>query len=226
MPKPRRSAKPAHERRHREPPSVRARPRREKAVWPPGNLVVPAPAALISCGKPPTPPNVLAIAWCANVNSEPPMLSISVRPSRLSYGMIARDGEFVVNLPSVREERTADYCGAVSGRKENKFSILGLTPEPIAGVGVPAIAECPLNLACVVDRTIPLGSHDLFLARIVSVAVDESLLDARGALNLDHANLLCFAHGFYHELGKKRGRFGWSVKKRPGGKKGNARPSR
>ncbi|MDR1519682.1 MAG: flavin reductase family protein [Planctomycetota bacterium] len=186
-----------------------------KNAWKPGNLVMPAPAALVSCQAPGEAPNLLAVAWCGNVNSTPPMLSVSLRPSRLSHGVIAQTGEFVLNIPSRRLARQVDLCGVISGRDGDKFAAAGLTPLPIGGVSCPGVAECPVNLPCRVTQRIPLGSHDLFLARIGEVMVDADLLDRGGRFRLEAADLLCYAHSFYFALGQRLGRFGWSVRKKP-----------
>lgn len=190
-----------------------------KTAWKPGNLVVPAPAALVSCQLPGGTPNLITVAWCGNVNSEPPMLSVSIRPERHSHGIVCATGEFVVNLPSVALARAVDYCGVVSGRDVDKFAAASLTPVAVAGVSCPAVAECPINIACRVAERIPLGSHDLFLARVAGVTVDSALIDVDGRFRLEDAKLLCFAHGHYFSLGEQLGYFGWSVRKRKAARK-------
>ncbi|MBQ5801004.1 MAG: flavin reductase, partial [Clostridia bacterium] len=83
-------------------------------------------------------------------------------------------------------------------------------------VSAPTIKECPIALECRVCEIVPLGTHDMFVADILSVSVDESLLDEKGKLCLDRAKLCAFAHGDYYELGKKLGKFGFSTdKKKP-----------
>lgn len=185
-----------------------------KTVWKPGNLVLPAPAALISCRSGDAPANLITLAWCGNVNSIPPMLSISVRPERHSYTMIVDSGEFVVNLPSADIAKAVDYCGVASGREVDKWAETGLTPFAIDGVACPAVEEAPVNIACKTTQRISLGSHDMFLAEVVGVTVSSRLIDKNGRFGLEKSGLLCFAHGDYYELGKKRGRFGWSVRKK------------
>lgn len=186
----------------------------EKAVWKPGNLVVPAPAALVSCQLPGERPNLLTIAWCGNVNTNPPMLSISVQPIRFSHGILVETGEFVVNLPSRDIARAVDYCGVVSGRNTDKWAAAGLTPCEVEGVSCPGVAECPINVACRVTKRISLGSHDLFLASVEGVSVSSRLMDRSGRFHLEKADLLCYAHGDYFTLGERQGHFGWSVRKR------------
>lgn len=185
-----------------------------KIAWKPGNLVVPAPAALVSCQSAEGVPNLITIAWCGNINTNPAMLSISVQPTRHSHAMIVETGEFVVNLPSGAQAKAVDFCGVASGRDTDKWAATGLTPVAIDGVSCPAVSETPINIACKVDRQIPLGSHDLFLAKVVSVTVNADLLDAGGRFRLDRADLLCYAHGDYYSLGRRHGHFGWSVRKK------------
>jgi len=148
------------------------------------------------------------------VNSEPPMLSISVRPERYSHGLISERKQFVVNLVTRGLVRAADFCGVKSGRNVDKFRAVRLTPEAASVVDIPLIAESPVNIECEVSKIIPLGSHDLFLAKIVAVDVDERLIDAKGKLRLERAGLACYNHGDYCGLGRPMGYFGYSVRKR------------
>ncbi len=187
----------------------------EKRTWKPGNVLSPVPAVLVSCGgvrgwK----PNLITIAWTGNVCSEPPMLSISVRPERYSYEIIETTREFVVNVPSLREVGAVDWCGFVSGRNEEKFIGAGLTPGPAVKVGCPIVRECPVNIECRVRKSLKLGSHTMFVAEVVAVQVSEALIDARGRLRLEKGGLIAFAHGQYFALGRCIGRFGFSVRKR------------
>lgn len=191
----------------------------EKSAWKPGNLVLPAPAALVSCQTPGERPNLITIAWCGNINTNPAMLSVSIRPGRHSHAIISGTGEFVVNLPPARLAWAVDYCGVVSGRDVDKYAAAKLTPVAVDGVSCPGVSECPINIACRTERVIPLGSHDLFLARVLGVSVDAALIDKNGRFHLEKANLLCYAHGHYFTLGERRGHFGWSVRRREGGKR-------
>ena len=186
----------------------------EKTVWKPGNLVVPAPAALVSCQEGGGAPNLITIGWCGNINTNPAMLSVSIQPARHSHGIIAASGEFVVNIPARAQARAVDYCGVVSGRDIDKFAATGLTPFAMDGVSCPGVSECPISIACRVSQRIELGSHDLFLAEVLGVAVDSRLMDASGRFRLEKANLLCYAHGHYFTLGERIGHFGWSVRKK------------
>ena len=184
-----------------------------KISWKGGALTAPVPPSMVTCGAG-EKANIITIAWTGIINTVPPKTYISVRPSRHSYGLIKESGEFVVNLTPARLIRAADYCGVYTGKKVNKFEKCGLHPEPASVVGCPLLAESPLSLECRVTEILPLGSHDMFLADIVAVDVDESLLDTDGKLHLERAGLAAFAHGEYFELGKKIGTFGFSVRKK------------
>jgi flavin reductase (DIM6/NTAB) family NADH-FMN oxidoreductase RutF len=191
----------------------------EKQSWKPGNVLSPVPAVLVSCGGAlGWKPNLLTIAWIGNICSEPPMLSISVRPERYSYDIIQATREFVVNVPSLRQARAVDWCGVVSGRNVDKFAGAGLTPAPALIVKSPIVLECPLNIECRVQKSLELGSHTMFLAEVVAVQVSSALVGAKGRLRLEKAGLLAFAHGEYFELGRRIGHFGFSVRKRPAGR--------
>ena len=193
-----------------------------KITWKGSVLLGPIPPVLVSCGTPEAP-NVFTVAWAGIVNTHPPRVSISVRPSRHSYGLIQQSGEFVINLPTTALARAVDWCGVKSGRDVNKFEAMGLTALPASQVGCPLVGESPVNLECKVFQQIPLGTHDLFLADVVAVNVSENLLDAAGKLHLERAGLLAYAHGQYYSLGEELGTFGWSVrKKQPPIKKGPA----
>ena len=183
-----------------------------KIKWRGGALIAPIPPVMVSCGTP-EKPNVLTIAWTGIINTIPPKTYISVRPKRHSYNLIKENGEVVINLTTADLVRAADYCGVYTGAKVNKFEKCSLTPIPSEEVSCPSIAESPLCLECRVTEVIPLGTHDMFLADIVSVSVDEALIDEKGALHLENAHLAAFSHGEYFELGKKIGSFGFSVKK-------------
>lgn len=185
-----------------------------KQVWKPGNLLAPVPPVLVSCGNM-EKPNLITIAWAGTINSDPVRVSISVRPGRYSHGLITESGEFVINLPTQKILRAVDWCGVKSGRDVDKFKEMGLTAVPGSAVSAPVLAESPVNLECRVFQTIPLGSHDLFLADVVAVDVDEDLLDEAGRLRLDKAGLAAYVHGTYYALGKQLGTFGYSVRKKP-----------
>lgn len=184
-----------------------------KVSWKPGNMLYPLPAVLVTCTDGQGNDNVLTIAWTGTVCSDPPMLYISVRPSRHSYGMIKQTGEFVVNLTTRELVQAVDYCGVRSGKNEDKFKTAGLTKVSAQLVGAPLIAECPVNIECRVTQVMPLGSHDMFMAEVVNVDVSEAYLDASGKFDLERAGLLAYSHGTYFDLGEKLGTFGYSVRK-------------
>jgi flavin reductase (DIM6/NTAB) family NADH-FMN oxidoreductase RutF len=200
-------------------PSGRKRPvarelKEGKHSWKPGNMLSPVPVVMASCGGTKSwKPNLITIAWIGSVCSDPPMLSISLRPDRHSHDIIKTTGEFVVNVPSLDQARATDWCGVVSGRDTDKFAATGLTPGPALKVGCPIVRECPLNIECRVRKILPLGSHTLFLAEVVAVQVSASLVDSKGRLNLEKAGLMAFAHGHYFALGRHIGHFGFSVRK-------------
>lgn len=185
----------------------------EKVVWKGSTLLGPLPPALVSCGTL-EQPNALTVAWTGIVSSQPPKTYVSIRPERYSHGLIQESGEFVINLPTAALVKAIDWCGVKSGREEDKFAKMGLTALPVEGFACPLVAEAPLALACRVTDIIPLGSHDMFLADIVSVHVDAGLIGEDGKLRLAKAGLCAYAHGEYFALGKKIGDFGFSVKKK------------
>lgn len=149
------------------------------------------------------------------VGGNPPMVSISVRPTRYSYDMIRETGEFVINLVTEPLTRACDYCGVVSGRDVDKFAKTGLTPVPVEGVSVPGIAESPVSIACRVVEERALGSHTMFLAEVVGVTADDRYLDETGRFDINGTGLIMYSHGEYFGLGRKLGKFGYSVQKKP-----------
>lgn len=185
----------------------------KKQIWKPATLLSPVPPVLVSCGSV-EQPLVLTIAWTGILNSEPPMTYISVRPERNSFPVIRQTGEFVINLPTERLLFACDYCGVVSGRKTDKFRAMNLTAAPAKGLSAPLIEESPVNLCCKVVEEKELGSHVMFLSKITAVCVDETLIDEKGAFHPERAGLLAYAHGSYFALGRRLGRFGFSVRKK------------
>lgn len=186
----------------------------EKVRWKPGTMLSPVPVVLVTCVGKEGPPNIVTIAWAGTICSDPPMLSISVRPERYSHGLIAETSEFVVNLPSTRQAAIVDFCGVVSGRDTDKFEKTGLTPLPAATVRAPLLRECPVNIECRVRRTHALGSHTLFIAEITAVHVTKSLITPSGRFAAERAKLLAYVHGHYHALGADLGFFGFSIQRR------------
>lgn len=187
----------------------------EKVTWKGGTLLSPVPAVLVTCGTMEKPAG-LTIGWTGITCSEPPKTYISVRPSRNSYDIIKQSGEFVINMLPSHMVRQLDYCGIKSSRDEDKLAKMRLVPQPCQNVSAPQIAQAVISLECRVSDVIPLGSHDMFLADILSVNIAKDLIDERGRLRIEQAGLLAYAHGTYFALGKKIGTFGYSVKpKRP-----------
>lgn len=196
-----------------------------KQSWKPGTMIYPLPAVLVSCGETPEEYNVFTVAWTGTVCTNPPMCYISVRPERHSYEIIKRTGEFVINLTTRRLARATDWCGVRSGKDYDKFSQMGLTATAAAVVAAPVVEESPVAIECRVKQIIPLGSHDMFLADVVNVLVDEEYIDAEsGRLDLQRAEPITYCHGEYFSLGEVIGHFGWSVRKKPR-KKNNAKAS-
>lgn len=184
-----------------------------KVTWRGGALIAPVPPAMISCGTM-EESNIITVAWTGILGTVPPKTYISVRPRRHSYNIIKERGEFVINLTTEALIHAADYCGMYTGAKVDKFTACNLTKEEVPDFSCPMIAEAPLSLACRVTDVIPMGSHDMFIADVVSVHVDESLIDESGKLRLEKAQLAAFAHGEYYGLGKKLGWFGFSAVKK------------
>ena len=191
-----------------------------KVKWKGGALLSPVPPTMVTCshgGK----DNVFTVAWTGITNTVPPKTYISVRPSRYSYQMIKESGEFAINLTTASLVRAADSCGVYTGKKVDKFERCKLTKAAASEISCPILADSPLALECRVTDIIPLGSHDMFLADIVAIDVEEGLIGKDGKLRLEKADLMAYAHGDYFELGKKLGSFGYSVakKKKPSAKR-------
>jgi flavin reductase (DIM6/NTAB) family NADH-FMN oxidoreductase RutF len=182
-----------------------------KIQWKASPLLAPVPAVMVTCADAAGKPNIITLAWAGTVCSDPPMLSISVRKERYSHALIRERGEFAVCLGTKSTAKALDLCGVKSGRDVDKFRAAGLTPEPASAIGVPIIKECPVVLECRVKQVLELGSHDLFVAEIVAVDVEDSLVDAGGKLDLEKAGLIGYAHGNYYGLGARVGFFGFSV---------------
>ncbi|MGL4607518.1 MAG: flavin reductase family protein [Eubacteriaceae bacterium] len=184
-----------------------------KIKWQGSTLLSPVPPVLVTLGDE-EKSNILTIAWTGIVNSKPPMTYISLRPTRLSHEIVSKTGEFTINLTTLEMVKQVDFCGVRSGRDLDKIKALGI--ETFSGVDVASVMlkKSPLSLECKVKEVISLGSHDMFLANILSVHVDETLIDDQGKLHLEKSGLLGYAHGDYYELGRRCGSFGFSVKKK------------
>lgn len=184
-----------------------------RQYWRGGNMLYPVPAVMVSCMRPGERPNIITVAWAGTVCSAPAMLSISVRKERYSHSIIEETGEFAVNLVNKELTFATDYCGVRSGRDVDKFREMKLTEQPSRYISAPGIAESPLSLECKVKQQIPLGTHDMFLAEVVGVSVDERYMDEKGTFHLNDAKLTAYSHGMYFELGEALGTFGFSVRK-------------
>ena len=185
-----------------------------KQSWKPGNMLNPVPAVMVSVADREGRPNIITVAWAGTVCTNPPMVSISVRPSRYSYDIIRETGEFVINLTTEKLTRACDYCGVVSGRDVDKFAKTGLTPMAVEGVRAPAIAESPVNIACRVKETRALGSHTMFIAEVVGVTADDAFMDETGRFHINDTGLIMYSHGEYFGMGRRLGKFGYSVQKK------------
>lgn len=185
-----------------------------KINFKPGNMLYPLPAVLVSCGSIDATPNLLTVAWAGTICTNPPMVSISVRPERHSYPLIRDSGEFVINLTTKALAYATDYCGVRSGRDVNKWKDCHLTPIPADTVSCPLVAESPVNIECHVTEIKELGSHHMILAKVTAVHVDDTYLDDKNTFHLNNSNLLAYSHGTYFTLGEALGTFGYSIQKR------------
>ncbi len=185
-----------------------------KELWKPGNMLYPLPVVMVSLADRDGHPNIITLAWVGTVCTNPPMVSISVRPERYSYPILKETGEFVINLTTKELAFATDYCGVKSGREVDKFKEMGLTPIPADEVKAPMIQESPVNIECKVRQILPLGSHDMFLADVVAVHADEKYMDEKHKFHLEKADPIIYSHGSYFGCGELLGTFGYSVKKR------------
>ncbi len=183
-----------------------------KQEWKPGTILYPIPAVMVSCGTQ-EKSNIITIAWTGTVNSDPAMTYISVRPERHSYNIIKETGEFVINITTEDLVFATDWCGVRSGAKYDKFKEMKLTKGKALYVSCPTIEESPINVECKVRQEIPLGTHTMFLADIIGVQADEKFMEESGRFDFAASNPIAYSHGEYFTLGKKLGKFGYSVKK-------------
>ncbi|MGN0161926.1 MAG: flavin reductase family protein [Lachnospiraceae bacterium] len=184
-----------------------------KEYWKAGNMLYPLPVVMVSSQRAGEKPNIVTVAWAGTICSSPAMVSISVRPERYSYNIIKETGEFVINLVNKDLVYATDYCGVRSGKDVDKFREMNLTPLPSKYVSAPGIAESPVNIECKVKDIVPLGSHDMFIAEVLGVTVDNQYMDPNGKFDMNRSGLVTYSHGEYFELGQKLGTFGFSVKK-------------
>jgi flavin reductase (DIM6/NTAB) family NADH-FMN oxidoreductase RutF len=191
-----------------------------KILWKPGTMIYPLPAVMISCGSVPEEYNILTISWTGTICTEPAMCYISVRPARYSYGIIKKEGEYVINLTTRSLAYAADWCGVKSGADHNKFKEMGLTPGRASIVKAPIIMESPVNIECIVKEIKELGTHHMFISEVVAINAEKELFDEKtGLFKLHEAVPLCYSHGKYYETGKFVGKFGFSVEKKKNLKK-------
>lgn len=184
-----------------------------KEIWKPGNMLYPLPVVMVSMTDRDGKHNIITIAWAGTVCTNPPMVSISVRPERYSFPILCESGEFVINLTTKELAFATDYCGVKSGREVDKFRTLGLTALAADQVKAPLIGESPVNIECRVRSVTPLGSHHMFLADVVAVHADEKYMDEKHKFHLEQADPIVYSHGVYYTCGEALGTFGYSVRK-------------
>ena len=179
-------------------------------------MLYPLPAVMVSCGREGEKPNIITVAWAGTICSDPAMVSISVRPNRYSYDSIRETGEFVINLTTKKLVKATDYCGVRSGRDVDKFAEMHLTPGKAEHLKyAPTVEESPVNIECRVTEVKELGTHHMFLAEVLGVAVDEAYMNENGRFELNSTGLVAYSHGTYFALGEELGTFGYSVRKKP-----------
>lgn len=184
-----------------------------KQTWKAGTFVYPIPAVLVSCGDE-KEKNILTIAWTGTICTDPAMTYISVRKERYSYDIIKRTGEFCINLTNEDLAYATDFCGVKSGKNIDKFKEMKLTPEKASIITAPMIKESPVSIECKVKEIKELGSHDMFVAEVVAINIDEKYMDKTGRFDMQKCKLIAYSHGEYFKLGEKIGKFGYSVKKK------------
>ena len=185
-----------------------------KVSFKPGNMLYPLPVVMVSVADKAGNSNIITVAWAGTVCTNPPMVSISVRPERYSHHFIEETGEFIINLTTKELCRATDYCGVRSGRDVDKWKEMHLTPVMGKAVNVPYIEECPVHIECKVADVQKLGSHDMFIANVVAVEVDDKYMDKNQSFNLALAEPIVYSHGEYYQMGQKLGKFGYSVQKK------------
>lgn len=184
-----------------------------KKIWKSGTFIYPIPAVMVSCGDM-DKSNIITVAWTGILNTNPAKVYISVRPTRYSYDIIKKTGEFVINLTTKELAYATDWCGVKTGAKVDKFKEMKLTKQKCEFVSAPAIKESPVSIECRVTDIKEFGSHHTFIADVLSIDADEKYIDEKGAFDISKCNLIAYANGGYYELGKKVGKFGYSVEKK------------
>ena len=178
-------------------------------------MLYPLPAVMISCGSSPEEYNIFTVSWTGTICTDPAMCYISVRPSRHSYDIIRKNGEYVLNLTTKKLAYAADWCGVRSGADYDKFTEMGLTPGKASVINAPTIIESPVNIECVVKEIKELGTHHMFISQVVAIQAEKELIDeSTGLFRLNDSGLICYSHGKYYELGEYAGKFGFSVEKK------------
>ena len=183
-----------------------------KVTWKSGTFLYPLPAVMVSCGDM-EKSNIITVAWTGIINTDPAMVYISVRPSRYSYNLIKEKGEFIINLTTKDLAYATDWCGVKTGAKIDKFKEMKLTKEKAKFVNCPMIKESPVSVECKVKEVRELGSHHMFVAEVLAINADEKYIDDKGAFDISKCDLIAYSNGNYYSLGKKIGRFGFSVQK-------------
>ena len=184
-----------------------------RRIWKAGTFIYPLPAVMVSCGTM-EKSNIMTVAWTGIINTNPAMCYISVRPERYSYNLIKEQGEFVINLTNEKLAYATDWCGVKTGAKVDKFKEMHLTKEKAEFVKCPVIKESPVAIECKVKEIRELGSHHMFVAEVLSIDADEKYIDEKGAFDISKCNLIAYSNGHYYSLGRKIGRFGFSVQKK------------
>ncbi len=184
-----------------------------KDEWKSGNMIYPLPAVMVSCGDK-DKSNIITVAWTGTICTNPAMTYISLRPSRYSYDIIKEKGFFIINLTTKDLLFATDFCGVRSGREIDKFEKMNLTPVYSEISGCPMIDESPLSIECEVEEIKQLGSHDMFIAKVIKIYADTKYMDKKGKFHLNKSELIAYSHGGYFEIGEQLGHFGYSVKKK------------
>lgn len=184
-----------------------------KVMWKPGTFLYPLPAVMVSCGNM-EKSNIITVAWTGILNTNPATVYISVRPTRYSYNLIKEQGEFVINLTTKELARATDWCGVKTGAKVDKFKEMKLHKEKANFVKCPMIKESPVSVECKVKEIKELGSHYMFIAEVLAINADEKYIDEKGAFDISKCDLIAYSNGHYYNLGKKIGKFGFSVQKK------------
>lgn len=189
-----------------------------KIMWKPGTFLYPLPVVMVSCGNI-EKSNIITVAWTGIINTNPPKVYISLRPTRYSYKLIKESREFVINLTNSELSRATDWCGVKTGENIDKFKEMGLHKEKANFVKCPLIKESPVSVECKVTEIKELGTHHMFIADVLAINADDQYIDKNGAFDISKCNLIAYSNGHYYQLGKKLGKFGFSVQKKKRSKK-------